>query len=258
MHLYLNISGLIIDFDTRYPDYIRQRCARYLVEHGSEGLCDGRQADLCLRASDADIERANVENVGPMEAELYAMSIPLSEAMPSLSRMMTHGVALTYEGRSYLFTAESGVGKSTHAFLWQRYLGADKVHVINGDKPILHFRPDGTIHAWGSPWSGKEHLDENVSAPLGGLCLLRRLSDEPEAAKDGTASPHIYRATREEALDFLMHQIYIPCHPAGQLRTLQLLEQLYERVPIYHLVTDMSREGVFTSFNTLWNQGITP
>jgi len=254
MHLFLNISDLLIDFDTRYPEYIRQRCARYLVEPGPDGPAAGREADFCIRASEEDIERANVDNVGLMEAELYAMSIPLSEAMPAIGRMMTHGVALTYEGRSYIFTAESGVGKSTHAFLWQKYLGADKVHIINGDKPILRFCEDGAILAYGSPWSGKEHLDENVSAPLGGICLLRRLGDEPEAASNAAAGetdpagPRIYRATREESLDFLMHQIYIPHNPAGQLRTLQLLEQLYERVPIYHLVTDISREGVLTSF----------
>jgi len=247
MHVMLNICDLLIDFDTRYPDYVRERCAGYVVEWGI-----GREPDVCVRATDADIERANVEQVGLMEAELYAMTIPLSERMPLIDRMMTHGVAITFEGRSYMFTAESGVGKSTHAFLWQKFLGEDRVRVINGDKPILRFCDDGSVLAYGSPWSGKEHLDENVSAPLGGICLLRRLDDEAAGDDPDVApGPRAYRASRQEALDFLLNQVFIPQDASAKLKTLELLDRLYDAVPIYHLVTDMSSAGVEAAFSAL-------
>ena len=227
MIIKLKISDLIIDFDTRYPEYMRRRCEGYVVEN--------EVTDLTLRATEEDIQLANRDNVGLQEAELYAMTIPLSEKLPELRRLMTHGVAVAYRGRSYMFTAESGVGKSTHAFMWQKCLDEEQVRVINGDKPIVWFREDG-VYATGSPWSGKERLDENVALPLGGICLLRRLGNEPR--------PRIYRATKEEALDFLMHQVFIPYSPMGKVLTLKMLEELYHRVPVYHLVTDISEEGV--------------
>lgn len=245
MSILLNISGLTIDFDTRYPDYVLQRCANYVVTEG--------EPDLRLRSTDEDILLANRDNVGVEEAELYAMTIPLSEEMPALARIMTHGVAISCDGKGFIFTAESGVGKSTHAFLWQKYLGEDRVRVINGDKPILWFK-DGDIFACGSPWSGKEHLDENVSVSLRGICLLHRLTETAEHhsinAHD-TTRPCIYRATKEETLDFFLHQIFIPLDPVKQIKTLQMVEELYEKVPVYQLYTDMSEEGVKTSTEEL-------
>lgn len=242
-HIFLDIAGLVIDFGTRYPEYVRGRCGEYLAsaDHDGEAGADV----LHLQASEADIVRANAAQVGLMEAELYAMTIPLGEACPALGRLMMHGVAVECDGRAFIFTAASGVGKSTHAFLWQKYLGADRVRVINGDKPILRFRDDGEILACGSPWSGKEHLDANVQLPLRGICLLRRLDGTPEDR------PSIVKASREEALDFMMHQIFIPGSVAGQMATFRLLERLYDRVPFYHLATDMSREGVLVSTGCL-------
>lgn len=233
----LNISGLTIDFDTRYPEYVRERCSGYVVGDGA--------VDLRLRATEEDIVKANRDNVGVMEAELYAMTIPLSEELPLRGRLMTHGVAISCDGKGFVFTAESGVGKSTHAFLWQKYLGEERVRVINGDKPILWFKGE-EVMACGTPWSGKEHLDENTSVPLKGICLLRRLREGER--------PTIWHATKDEAFDFLMHQIFIPKNAKGKIKTMQMLDILYDRVPIYHLATDMSREGVMTSSTELLKQ----
>lgn len=227
--VFLDIAGLRIDFCTRFPGYVRERCGKYLAAERT-----GAEPVLHLEATDEDILKADREHVGAMEAELYAMTIPLSEQCPGLGRLMTHGVAIECDGKAFIFTAESGVGKSTHAFLWQKYLGEDRVRVINGDKPILWFRDDGEILACGSPWSGKEHLDENVQVPLRGICLLTRLEKAPGFGVTVNA-PYIERATREEAFDFLMHQVFIPQSSGGKIETLRLIEELYEQVPVYHL-----------------------
>lgn len=234
----LDICGLGIDFDTRHPEFVRRRCAQYLA-------AAPRTADLVLRAEEEDIAQADRDGVGPMEAELFAMTIPLSERLPALGRLMTHGVAFAIDGRSYIFTAESGVGKSSRAFLYQQYFGADRVSIINGDKPILWFRDDGSVCACGSPWSGKEHLDQNVCLPLGGVCLLRRLDSDPVGGN------RIYAATRGETFDFMLHQTFMPAAPAAKMATFGLVEELYNRVPFYHLVTDLSRAGVEATAPTL-------
>ncbi len=242
MHTFLNICGLVIDFDTRFPEYVGKRCEKYFL--GTEKPKAMASDIIEIGVSNEDIAKSNVGGVGEMEAELYAMNIPLSEQLPMLRRMMTHGVAVSCDGNGFVFTAKSGVGKSTHAFLWQKYLGKERVRIVNGDKPIVWFREDGEILVCGSPWSGKERMDENVCVPLRGICLLRRLDGE-----DG--APRIFRASREETLDFLMHQIYLPTRKNGRLATFGMLEELYRKVPIYHLITDMSQEGVMVSSKCL-------
>lgn len=241
----LDIAGLLIGFDTRFPEYIRERCGKYLATERRLARAGGDI--LHLEATEEDVRKANVNNVGEMEAECYAMTIPLSEQCPALGRMMTHGVAIECDGKGFIFTAGSGVGKSTHAFLWQKYLGEDRVRIVNGDKPILWFRPDGEILACGSPWSGKECLDENVQVPLRGICLLTRLE------LSGADAPFATRATREEALDFLLHQIFIPRDPQRKILTLRLLEALYEKVPVYNLYITKSPECVRVSSECLLN-----
>jgi len=230
----LSISGLTIDFDTRFPEYIEKRCERYLCK-------DNSTPDMYIRASEENIEMAAGGGVSTPEAELYAMSISFSEKLPEFDRIMTHGVALTFKGKSYIFTAESGTGKSTHAFLWQKYFGEDKVEIINGDKPILWFSGDGTIKACGAPWNGKEGLDKNECVPLGGICLLKRLESSPEQGN------RILKASPEDTLDFLLHQVFIPSEANSKVKTFQLLEKLYQSVPIYHLYADMSKEAVKVS-----------
>jgi len=294
MDVLLNISGLVIAFDTRFPEYVRERCRKYVVGPSV-------QDDVIhIRVSDEDIEKSDVNNAGRMEAELYAMTMHLSERLPMMNRLMTHGVAVSCDGKSFIFTAKSGVGKSTHAFLWQKYLGEDRVKVINGDKPILWFRggqsempprggqsempscggqsempscggqsemppcggqsempPCGSqsempscggrseILACGSPWSGKERLDENICLPLGGICLLQRLENDPEGG------PRIEKASREEAFDKLMEQVFLPRNPAAQVMTLRYLERLYDNVPVFRLTVDMSRESAMVSARRL-------
>ena len=47
-----------------------------------------------------------------------------------------HGAVIEYEGNGYMFSADSGTGKTTHILLWRKFLG-DKVKIVNGDKPFL-------------------------------------------------------------------------------------------------------------------------
>lgn len=180
-------------------------------------------------------------NQGPEAVEFYALSVALGEQLPMFDRLQTHGVAIEYQGKSYIFSAPSGTGKSTRAFLWQKYLGADNVSVINGDKPILWFR-DNDVLACGSPWAGKEGLHRNVSAPLSGLCLLQRSSQNV-----------IRRATASEFFDFYIRQLQMPGNSIAMVRALQLIDRLYKSVPIFLLMNDMSEEGVRVCYEALTN-----
>ena len=85
-------------------------------------------------------------------------------------RIILHASAVIYEGEAILFTAPSGIGKSTQADLWCRYRGAKQ---INGDRPILSKEENGWI-AWGSPYAGSSRYHINECAPITAIMLLKQ------------------------------------------------------------------------------------
>lgn len=88
------------------------------------------------------------------------------------STVLTHASSVIYEGRAYLFLGKSGTGKSTHSRMWQTAL--DGVELMNDDHPVLKVEENGSVVAYGSPWSGKTPCYKNISAPLGGIIRISR------------------------------------------------------------------------------------
>lgn len=68
--------------------------------------------------------------------------------------LMLHASALAYEGRSYLFSASCGTGKSTHARLWRQHFGRNQVSIINDDKPALRYM-DNSFYVYGTPGAAR-------------------------------------------------------------------------------------------------------
>lgn len=93
-------------------------------------------------------------------------------ASSALNTLLFHASCVEYKGKAYLFLGKSGTGKSTHSRMWLEAL--DNVFLINDDHPIVRIGEDGTVIAYGSPWSGKTRCYKNVSAPVGGVVRISR------------------------------------------------------------------------------------
>lgn len=230
----LKIAGLTFDFTSRLISGEDEPLLSYAVPKNS----DSKPAFTLNPEPWIDMITDETDQ-GPASVEFYAISVALGERLPLTRRLQTHGVAIAYEGKSYIFTAPSGTGKSTRAFLWQKYIGEDKVRVINGDKPILWFRDDCVL-ACGSPWAGKEGLHLNLCLPLGGICLLKR---SPENV--------IRKAGSQEFFDFYVNQVQMPKDSTAMLDALSLIDELYRRVPVFILENDMSEQGVKVCYEAL-------
>ncbi|MBQ2952378.1 MAG: hypothetical protein IJE07_02365 [Clostridia bacterium] len=150
--------------------------------------------------------------------------------------MALHASAILVDGRAWLFSADSGVGKSTHRALWQQVLGEDRVLIINDDKPALR-RLDGQWYAYGTPWCGKEGLNRNLWAPVGGLCLLER--GDTNAIAPYTADDLLFRLLRQtqpvQACDALNH-------------LLTLMDTLTKEVPIWRLRCTPTPEAALLAY----------
>lgn len=97
-------------------------------------------------------------------------SIRLERMMLPFDRFFLHASGVIYQGKAYLFSAPSGVGKSTHAALWQQHFGAK---LLNGDKVLIEVR-DGQCIAHGSPVAGSSGIYERDSAPIAAVYLLKQ------------------------------------------------------------------------------------
>lgn len=206
------------------------------------------RVDLDIRVTQADIEAERaVATEGTDWADAYLETLAVQRAianrLPERHRLLVHGAVIEFEGRAYLFTAPSGTGKSTHIRLWCQYLG-DAVRVINGDKPFVRIpkHRDELPVVYGTPWAGKEGWQCNDSASLAGIVLLSR--SEPGA-------PSIRSASAALNIDKIMRQVYFPPDADASVLTLDLLDAMLARVPVYELACDMSEDAVRTSFEGL-------
>ncbi|MCD7946353.1 MAG: hypothetical protein LUF81_07095 [Clostridiales bacterium] len=135
--------------------------------------------------------------------------------------MILHCSFIRWQGRGILFSADSGVGKSTQADLWVAHQGAE---VLNGDRAGLR-RRDGVWTACGLPYAGSSRVYRNEVAPVSAIFML-------EQAKENEARP----LTPAQALRRLYPQITIHSWDGAFVRqVLPLIEQLVTSVPVWLL-----------------------
>lgn len=229
----VELSDLNIEIKSQ-SEYVRDLCADYI---------SGPIADpaFSVEASQPDVA-AEAAGYSVPHSEEYCESVciyrEIAERLPAYQRAVFHGAAVEIGGKGYIFTAPSGVGKTTHVRLWGELLG-DSLKIVNGDKPIIGIA-DGDIRVWGSPWQGKERWGNNSSAPLCAICFIKR----------GKINK-IQRIDPSEHFNALMDQIYFPKDGDAVIKTFELIEELAKKVDFYLLECDISQEAARLSFETL-------
>ena len=157
----------------------------------------------------------------------------------SFDGVYLHASCVRMGDRAYLFSADSGVGKSTHTRLWQKTLG-ESVQIFNDDKPALR-RLDGRWYAYGLPWCGKDGININMKVPLAGICFLKQ--DEQN---------EIRRLTSTEAIQRLMPQTLKNIKSIKKLDvTLNNFDKLIREIPIFELKNRPEPEAALLSYETM-------
>lgn len=234
LHFDMRLSELNIHVECRY-DYLPHFCRDYIKQ-------DITDIDIYAATTEEKIEiEQSIAPTAPVHScESLCIYREIAEQLPTFSRFVFHGAAISYKDKAYIFTAPSGTGKTTHISLWQKYIGK-AVGIINGDKPIMGFGDAVTVY--GTPWAGKEKLQSNTSAPLGGICIIKR----------GTENK-IRKLLPIEVLPHIMNQVYMPQNKSAMSATMKLIDRLITTVPVYLLECDISQEAVKASFTALTNE----
>lgn len=151
--------------------------------------------------------------------------------------LLLHASAVVVDGFAYLFSASSGVGKSTHTSLWLEEF--PNAFILNDDKPAIRILPDG-IFAYGTPWSGKSDLNRNCKVPLKGIAFIER-SDHNEM----TPLP-----AKNILLPF-MEQTVRPKDPNLAPLMLDHIDTIIQRVPIYRLYCLPNRDAARLAYSVM-------
>ena len=153
--------------------------------------------------------------------------------------LLMHGSIVALDNQAYMFTAPSGVGKTTRTKLFCNHY-RDAI-VVNGDKPFIKIT-DTKVIACGTPWCGKEGWNTNTMIPLRAIFLLER-------AEEGEKSS-IEEVSLGKAFPFLLQQTHRPQDPVLMLKTLELLKLLEGKVKIYRFHSAPTEDSVRLAYET--------
>ncbi len=217
---YIEIANIPIGIENRYNE----------VYEISKDYLTKKPPSFTVFADDDDLafEAAKTDEVSRKEGlESIALYRKIADSIWKYDAFVFHGAVVNYEGKAYLFTAKSGVGKTTHIRLWLRAFG-EKAKILNGDKPVIRVI-DGQVFISGTPWRGKEQYGEPGLLPLAGIAFLERSSENCA-----------YPETPDNAIKRFATQAYIPkTEPLSGTRMLRLFNKVLTEVPLITLKCNM-------------------
>ena len=242
---FMNCGDILIHYSLIDPK-TRRFFDKYLSED-AELLSDGTalSPDCEIRITPAFIEEnrwlVNADEQDLSFREFQSLMLATGNELLYHHRALFHGAALLWKGRAWILTAPSGTGKTTQLRHWKRLLKRE-AKVINGDKPLLVCREDGTVWVYSSPWRGKERYGiPGLRAPLGGILLLKQGEEN-----------HIRRIDPGEAVLPLFTEFVSFPEDTGQIQCqAQILEQVLGTIPVWELTNLGDEKSAQITLETL-------
>lgn len=191
-------------------------CINYLSDEAPDVYVSVTRADVDDLFSSSLIAQ---QYDNPAYLESIAVYVKIIEAFLDYNCFMMHGAVVAMGDEAWMFSANSGIGKTTHIKHWLRNIKG--AYVVNGDKPIIRMIDD-QIYVCGTPWCGKERLGTNTMVPLKGIAFMTR-----------NESNSIRKIAFSEAYLFLLQYIHVPHDPDQAKKTLRLLQQLGSKVSYF-------------------------
>ena len=228
----IEIAKLKIKINNKYS-YIKKLCEAYIAQ--------GSDFDFEVEVTDSEIrEEAKLNPPFFKEGQLESICIyrNICLVLPKYDAFLIHASSIAIDDMAYLFCAKSGTGKTTHTKLLKEYLG-DRVHFINGDKPIIRII-DSKVLCFGSPWNGKEGYGENISKPVKAIIFLER-----------SKTNEIIKINEKDILKHIMHQIIIPSDEQYADKTFELLNYTLTKTNKYLLKCNMEIDSAICSYTTI-------
>lgn len=242
-----SICNLIVQCDFRY-DIMINRAEKYLLTSASREMTsvedstlqDTKEPDIIIPFNEAAITKMAQENphLSLAECEVINTCRLFYMTLLKFDGFMLHSSAVVVDDKAYLFSAPSGTGKSTHTEQWLKLFG-DKAQILNDDKPAICIQ-NGSIYAYGTPWSGKSDLNLNLCVPLQGICVLGRSEEN-----------YIKPLEQGKAIYSIINQTLRPKSPEAYDKLLSLLDQVMNHVPVWQMGCNISPEAAQIAYDAM-------
>ncbi len=214
---------------TTYYDRVKELAKEYLSKEDWDE--PDRELDVGLERYE-EARKSGTESVEDDDIEYVMTGALFNRFLIAHNGLMLHSSAVVVDGYAYLFSADSGTGKSTHTDLWVEEFG-DKAFIINDDKPALR-KIDGEWFVFGTPWCGKNNTNKNAKAKLGAIVFLERSEENWIEDED----------TKEAVTKFFKQTIRKLQIESNMDIVLSRIEEILSEVPVYKMGCNISKDAV--------------
>ncbi len=224
------IAGLKTEFDVKY-DVLRERAKAY------EADFDSSETDIKIEISEEYLNKKKEEipQMSLANHEYFWTGNAFNIWLMDHNGIMIHSSCVEKDGYAYLFSADSGTGKSTHTHLWLKNLPGTRI--INDDKPAL-IKENDIWYACGTPFSGKTNENLNVKVPVRAITFIKR----------GTENK-VSRLPVNEAVKLLFGQTIRSSYEERAYKSLEAVDSILRSVPVFSLECNMDDDAAFASYN---------
>jgi len=212
----IKIAGLVLEINC-FNETTKRYCRDFLTD---------LPKDLEINLSEEDLKNEVINSTNNqfyVDEEITALYRKIADALIEKNIVVFHSSSVKVGGYAFIFTARSGVGKSTHTRLLSELLG-EKMMYINDDKPLLEVKNDEIIiHS--SPRNGKERRGNDISAPLKAIVFLSRGEENTYKKIDDKNARYLN----------LISQIYLPYDKAKRAKALNIADEIIKKVTLYEI-----------------------
>lgn len=221
----IKIADVVILTKVNYPD-TKEFFASFLSDEKVD-------EEICIEVSDIIKYHELSPDFTEEMCERAALKYKVDRIAVEYGAFPFHASALSYKGEGYVFTALSGVGKSTHARIWRDTYGKDVI-MINDDRPYLKVVGD-SVYAYSHPQSGKHNIYTNSSCQV--KVIGKIIRDERNYVK---------RISKSDIFPFLVQQTFTMDEPGITSKIIELIKKVLDRVFLYEIHCNMNLDAALS------------
>lgn len=236
------IADLIVEYEPKY-NLLKTHLEKYAIDDELKNI------DIYINITDEKIEELKLicedepeENLTVEESiEYVQVGNNFNSSLINYNGCALHASAIVIDNEAYLFSAEEGVGKSTHTGLWLKYFKNKNPYILNADKPAIRvFGKE--IYVYGTPFTGSVNISENKKVKLKAITFL-------EQAKTNK----IRRLDKNEAIELFFSLTNHMLDEEKIIKIFDTMEIIANKIPMYKLECNISEEAARLSYEIMKN-----
>ena len=201
--------------------FVARDCGSVFFERAEKYRAEGGDPEFEISITEDDLRYFDEKEFTEEGFRYFVSGLKFYFELIKRGGLMLHSSAVVKDGKAYLFSGPSGIGKSTHTGYWLKLF--PDAYVLNDDKPAV-IRTERGFTAYGTPWSGKYDISRNEGVPTGGVAFIERADED-----------RIERADTVSAFAGVMSQTVRHIRRERMEELLSTVEALIGEVPVYRL-----------------------